>query len=204
MSPKDIKSQKMQAIEEEQFEQLFFKYHGRLVLYANKFFHDMEQARDVVQDVFFELWKKPELLWMDNSIRSYLFKAVKNKSLNIIRRQTVRNEADVHLTDGLLEAEVSAYCSEEDPLVSLLELEIQDKVEEVIENLPDKCREVFKLSRQEQFMNKQIAEKLGISVKMVEKQMSKALRSFRQEMAEYIVLLSCIFLCCNLPVLCYL
>ena len=83
----------------------------------------------------------------------------------------------------------SDYLSSSDnPFSSLLEAELEDKMQDVINTLPEKCRDIFLMSRYEDLKNREIAEKLQISVKMVEKQMSKALRILREELAEYMVL----------------
>ncbi len=169
------------------YKDLFYKYHGRLVLYANKFLNDMELSRDIVQEVFFQLWKNPGLLLTDYSIKSYLFKSVRNGALNSLRHlKVVHNISDKKIYDPN-SADYNSFNDKDDPLSTLLELELIEKMEDIIENLPEKCRQVFKLSRQEQLKNKEIAEKLGVSVKMVEKQMSKALKVFRKELAEYLL-----------------
>jgi RNA polymerase sigma-70 factor (ECF subfamily) len=157
-------------------------------LYANKFLNDIELSRDVVQEVFFQLWKKPDLLLVDYSVKFYLFKAVRNEALNNIRHLKVVHNASKQLTHDPYDANYNSFNEDDDPLSNLLELELIEKVEDVIKSLPDKCQEVFKLSRQDQLKNKEIADKLGISVKMVEKQMTKALKVFRKELAEYILL----------------
>ncbi len=177
----------MQDKELKAYQDIFYKYHGRLVLYANKFLNDMELSRDVVQEVFFQLWKNPGLLLTDYSIKSYLFKSVKNGALNNIRHlKIVHNVGDNKIYDPN-SVDYNSFNDKDDPLSTLLELELLEKMEDIIENLPEKCRQVFKLSREEQLKNKEIAEKLGVSVKMVEKQMSKALRVFRKELAEYLL-----------------
>jgi len=169
------------------YHQLFYKYHGRLVLYANKFLNDIELSKDVVQEVFYHLWKDPELLLNDYSIKSYLFTATRNGALNNLRHLKVVYNAEKNKGDDILGMGYSSFSEEDDPLSNLLELELIEKVEDIIQNLPERCREVFKLSRQEQMKNKEIAEKLGVSVKMVEKQMTKALKVIRKELAEYIL-----------------
>ena len=169
------------------YHQLFYKYHGRLVLYANKFLNDIELSKDVVQDVFYQLWKNPELLLNDYSIKSYLFTAVRNGALNNLRHLKVVYNAEKNKGADIFGMDYSTFSEDDDPLSNLLELELIEKVEDIIQNLPDKCREVFKLSRQEQLKNKEIAEKLGVSIKMVEKQMTKALKVIRKELAEYIL-----------------
>jgi RNA polymerase sigma-70 factor (ECF subfamily) len=169
------------------YREVFYRYHGRLVLYANKFLNDIELSRDVVQEVVFNIWKNPEVLLSDYSIKSYLFKSVKNGALNNLRHLKVIYNTTDELTHDPNRPDYNTFNEENDPLTSLLEVELLEKVEDIINNLPEKCRIVFKLSRQEQLKNKEIAEQLGVSVKMVEKQMTKALKVFRKELAEYLL-----------------
>jgi len=176
------------------FEQLFFKYHGRLVLYANKYLQDMDLSRDVVQEAFYSLWQNSDTFSFDDAPKSYLFQTVKNKSLNWLRYNGHRSNEGID-PDAQLHLIESNYLSNSDnPFSSLLEAELEDKMQGVINTLPEKCREIFLLSRYEDLKNREIAEKLQISVKMVEKQMSKALRILREELAEYMVLFIAVLL----------
>ncbi len=178
----------------EVFEKLFFKYHGRLVLYANKYLHDMDLSRDVVQEAFYNLWQKSETFSFEEAPKSYLFQTVKNKSLNWLRYNTLRGNDRID-SDRQLQLIESNYLANSDtPFSSLLEAELEDKMQHVIDALPEKCREVFLLSRSEELKNREIAEKLQISIKMVEKQMSKALRILREELAEYMVFIIALLL----------
>ena len=176
------------------FEQLFFKYHGRLVLYANKYLHDMDLSRDVVQEAFYNLWQQSDTFSFDDAPKSYLFQTVKNKSLNWLRYNNLRSSDHIDPDTQLNLIESTYLSSSDNPFSSLLEAELEDKMQGVIEALPEKCREIFLLSRYEDLKNREIAEKLEISVKMVEKQMSKALRILREELAEYMVLFIAVLL----------
>lgn len=176
------------------FEQLFFKYHGRLVLYANKYLQDMDLARDVVQEAFFSLWEKSDSFEFDDAPKSYLFQAVKNKSLNWLRYNGLRKAGSLHPDDQLAFIESQFISNSSTPFTSLLEDELQEKMQAVIATLPEKCRLIFEMSRAEELKNKEIAERLNISVKMVEKQISKALRILRDELAEYLVIVIALLL----------
>jgi len=170
------------------FEQLFFKYHGRLVLYANKYLQDIDLSRDVVQEAFYNLWQKSDTFSFDDAPKSYLFQTVKNKSLNWLRYNGHRSSESIDSDTQLHMIESNYLSNSDNPFSSLLEAELEDKMKDVIDALPEKCREIFLMSRYEDLKNREIAEKLQISVKMIEKQMSKALRILREELAEYMVL----------------
>lgn len=176
------------------FEQLFFQYHGRLVLFANKFLGDMQVSRDLVQDAFAALWDKADQLDITHSPKAYLFQVVRNSCLNYNRHSLVKQTAEANLEAKIRELEMQAYGNSDTPYISLIELELEERIAATIENMPEKCREVFKLSRHEQLKNKEIAERLNISVKMVEKHISKALVILRRDLADYLsVLLSAFF-----------
>lgn len=188
----DLKNKEIRA-----YEELFFRYHGRLVLFARKFTGDLQSAQDLVQDVFLNLWEKAETININSSPKAYLFQSVRNSCLNYKRHINIRHTVEDELTLKISLSEQMTYSDFNDPYYSLLELELQRKIEEVINSLPEKCLEVYKLSRQNCLHNKEIAEKLGISVKMVEKHISRALSVIRCELKEYLGILL-VFLLRNL------
>lgn len=166
------------------FEQLYLNYHGKLVLYVNKYLHDIDLSKDIVQEAFTAFWKQMENKPFQGNAKAYLFQAVRNKALNTIRdRKNL-----VNIEDGpvaiLNEAERSILSNPSNPFVSLLELELEEQIEQVMNRLPKGCLDVFQMSRNEGLKNREIADKMGVSVKMVEKQITKALNLFRKEFAE--------------------
>jgi RNA polymerase sigma-70 factor (ECF subfamily) len=167
------------------YRDLFYQYHGRLVLFAHKFTGDLQVSQDIVQDAFLKLWKKSPSLASFEVPRAYLFQSVKNSCLNHIRHIKIRHLAESQIVSQLAEVEKELYLAQDDPLQSLLEQDVQRKIEEIVQSMPEKCREVFLLSRTEMLKNREIADQLGISVKMVEKQISKALLMLRTNLSEY-------------------
>lgn len=176
------------------YKELFFKFHGRLVLFANKFTGDLQVSQDIVQDAFLKLWEKYNNQETIELPKAYLFQAVRNSCLNHQRHLKIKYSVEEKLALKISLIEKSAYFESNDPLHSLLELEIEAKIEETIKTMPYKCRQVFKMSRHDFFKNKQIAKELGISVKMVEKHISKALLILRSGLSEYLGVLLIIFL----------
>ena len=170
------------------FRELYFRYHGRLVLFANKFTGDIQVSQDIVQDAFLKLWEKesPEMI---ESPKSYMFQAVKNSCLNHYRHINIKNAAEKKLAEKIDALEKSVFYDLNDPFYSLLEQEIEDKVEMIVQSLPEKCREVFRMSRRDLKKNRQIALEMGISEKMVEKHISKALALLRKGLSEYLTVL---------------
>ncbi|WP_235934077.1 RNA polymerase sigma-70 factor [Sunxiuqinia indica] len=168
------------------YEMIFFRYHGRLVLFANKFTYDLEVAQDIVQDAFLTLWEKADLLTINDSPKSYLFQMVKNRSLNYKRHLNVKSSVKDRLIAEIQSLEIDMYNRPGDPFESLLESELENRIDQIIQKLPGKCQRVFVMSRKEHRKNKEIAEELGVSVKTVEKYISKALKVLRIELADYI------------------
>jgi len=176
------------------FRKLFFKFHGNLVLFANKFTGDMQVSQDLVQDAFMKLWEQYQADATINSPKAYLFQAVRNNCLNHYRHLKTRYSVKEELATKISSLERSAYLNDDSPLQSLLELEMKEKIETLIETMPEKCQKVYKMSRHDFLKNKQIAEKLGVSVKMVEKHISKALMILRSGLSDYMGIILIILL----------
>ena len=175
----------------ELFEELFNQYSKPLFYYAAKFVED-EAARDIVQDIFAKLWSDQKIT-IKLSLNSFLFTMVRNSCLQQLEKQKVRNKYLESTKLKLQEEELQFYMNEK---TSLIEQELETKLNEVLNSLPDRCKQIFMMSRFENKKNKEIAEELDISVKAVEKQITKALATIRFEMKDYMPLL--IFLSGNL------
>jgi len=163
------------------FEQLFKEHFVHLCGFAQNYVPDLDDAKEIVQDVFINLWNKRETITSDKSVKSYLFTSVKNRCFNFIRdnKKFRSNILDVDIADYETPYENDSFSGHE----------LQNKIDKAISDLPEKCRQVFKLSRIEELKYKEIAEKLNISVKTVEAQMSKALKVLREELKDYITVI---------------
>lgn len=168
----------------ELFDELFRQYSKPLFYYAAKFV-DEEIARDIVQDVFVKLWDDQNIT-IRNSINALLFTMIRNSCLQQLEKQKVRNKYAESAKLKLQEEELRFYMEEK---TSLIEQELENKLNEILNNLPDRCRQIFTMSRFENKKNKEIADELDISVKAVEKQITKALATIRTEMKDYLPLL---------------
>jgi len=168
----------------ELFEELFNQYSKPLFYYAAKFVED-EAARDIVQDVFAKLWSDQKIT-IKLSLNSFLFTMVRNSCLQTLEKQKVRNKYLESTKLKLQEEELQFYMHEK---TSLIEQELENKLNEVLDSLPDRCKQIFMMSRFENKKNKEIAEELDISTKAVEKQITKALGTIRSEMKDYLPLL---------------
>jgi len=165
--------------DEKSFEQLFRNQYAPLCGYARKYIDDPDQSEEVVQDVFANLWQKRSTIEITSTIESYLFRAVRNTCLNILKHFKVREKHK----DGIT-ASYNNSGERADNLV--LEIELMNQIENLISELPPERQKVFKMSRFEEMKYKEIAEELGISIKTVEAQMGKALKFLRENLGDYL------------------
>ncbi len=160
------------------FEALFRSEFKSLCFLAMKYVKDYEVSREVVQDAFINLWEKRATIDTDRQVRSYVASAVRNKCLNWLRDHKKFNS---YLLD-IEEVSMDLTYQQTDKIVVS---ELRTRIDGAIDELPEKCREIFKLSRFENLKYAEIAGKLEISVKTVETQMSKALQHMRIRLLEY-------------------
>lgn len=167
---------------ENAFEALFKDYFKRLRQYAYTFVQDPELAEDIVQNVFYRLWEKIEVLNFSDSIAAYLYRAVYNESLNHLKHSKVKRSYQSYLHRRLKD--------ESDNAQKKLNLgQLEQHLREAINELPEQCRTIFQLSRFEELRYREIGTRLGISVKTVENQMGKALKLLRARLIEFLPLL---------------
>ena len=168
----------------EAFDELCMKYYAMMLSYAKLFLKD-EWAEDVVQDVFFNVWQNREKLDEKGNITGYLIKSVYNRSMNYLQKNKRRHEYRIW-TNDYIESLSSTYLStEHNPTISkLFNSDLKESLDHAISQLPAKCREVFRLSYIENFTNKEISHKLGISVSTVENHMYLALKKLRSILAD--------------------
>lgn len=155
----------------------FNEYFEVLHRYAYTMLKDSDEAKDVVQIIFIQLWEKRDTLAIRQSVRAYLYTATHNHCLNRIKSQQTRQRHYDHFATG----EVQASTASEDQLYLR---ELKKEVLSAMDTLPDKCREIFYKSRFEEKTYPEIAKELGISIKTVEAQMGKALRTLRTLLAD--------------------
>lgn len=164
------------------FETLFMQLYKPLLAYAFRFVNDKNISEDIVQDVFCKLWQQREhIRFEDNAVKSYLFKSVYTHALNVLNKKpqsTYSLESENHAV--LLEQYISSYMINSEQ--SLLLKELETEIRSYIKTLPPQCQKIFILSRKYGLKNRQIAEQLNISIKAVEKQISKALFNLKKHL----------------------
>jgi RNA polymerase sigma-70 factor (ECF subfamily) len=162
---------------------LFSIYFPRLNDFARKVVKDDGISQDIVQEVFVKVWEKRGEIESLN-VEAFLFKLVRNHCIDNYKHLKVVNNhmQEIQISSKYEELYRIDFIGNE-PYV-LIEQELNIKIEKTIQNLPERCREVFMLSRINGLKNKEIAEKLDINIKNVERHLSRAMQSFRENFRE--------------------
>jgi len=161
------------------FTEIYQRHWHMLYLHTYKVLADADEAKDLVQDVFFVFWAKAGSLDIRTNLKGYLYTAMRNRIISLIRRRKVSEQfVDLLLTelDGLDHTTVQEI--DEQELMALIDAEIA--------RLPQKMRMVFELSRKEFLTHKEIAERLGISEEAVKKQIHRSLRLLKAKLGHYV------------------
>ncbi len=173
-------------------ELLFSIYFPRLNDFARNVAKDDVISQDIVQEVFVKVWEKKAEIENVN-LEAYLFRLVRNRCIDYIKHLKVVNNRmqEIQISSKYEELYRIDFIGNE-PYV-LIEQELKQKIEKTIQSLPDRCREVFILSRLNGLKNKEIAEKLNINIKNVERHLSRAMQSFRENLSEELPIALIIF-----------
>lgn len=163
------------------FNQLFHSVYIQLYFYCRKYIYDPEVAKDLLQNVFLRFWGKREVIEIHTSLNAYLHKAVQNECLNHLR--TLKTTC----APGKDEFGRKLECTDAiTPHSELIVQEIERITESTIEQLPNQCKYIFKLSRIEGLKNQEIADRLDISVRTVETQIYRALKILKNRLKDYL------------------
>jgi RNA polymerase sigma-70 factor, ECF subfamily len=161
------------------YETIFRKHYQALCNYACGILKDMDDAEEVVQSIFLKLWEQREEIEINVSLKSYLYRAVHNTCLNRLKHLKIQDTYRQYVGDYL-----------EDTFDSATDImdknELENRISEALEKLPEQCRIIFKMSRFEELKYQEIANKLGLSIKTIENQIGKALRIMRTELSDYL------------------
>lgn len=168
------------------YELLFKEYYKVLVIFASKYIKDIEAAKELVQELFVHIYEKRENLDINSSLKSYLFRSVHNRSINLINSKKIR---DRYAENYIKNTDIIINTIEQEVNVS----EMENALHSAINELPPRCKTIFKMNRFEGLSNNEIAEKLTLSKRTVETQISKALKILRIKLEPYMVA-SCIAL----------
>ncbi len=161
------------------FELVFKYYYSGLVVYADQIIKDLVISEDIVQSVFMKLWETRETIEI-RSFRSYFIQCVKNRCIDHLRSQQVKQRFDNRIPEA-----ANLVIGED----LWTKNELNELIERAVDNLPPRCREIFLMSRFENLKIAEIAEKLKISKRTVETQISKALKILRVKLVDYLSIL---------------
>jgi RNA polymerase sigma-70 factor (ECF subfamily) len=161
--------------DEDAFDTIFRAWYAPLVRFAERLVGAQAIAEEIVQDVMLELWQRRESLAEDGSAQAYLFQSTRNRAFNHLRHENVERKSGPF---------VQGPTSIDAPGTGrLVADELELAVRAAVNDLPDRCREVFELSRVHGLKYAEIAQTLEMSVKTVEAHMGRALRTLRQRLA---------------------
>jgi RNA polymerase sigma-70 factor, ECF subfamily len=166
--------------DEQAFERVFTEWFGRLHAYAFSVLRDDALAEEVVQSVFCRIWEKRGGLQVHTSLKAYLYGAVYHECVNWLRQEknSKAHRSHVLRSSSQTAAETAADKTELGQL--------EKRLQQALDELPDQCRAIFQLSRFGELKYREIADQLGLSVKTVETQMSKALKLLRHKLADFL------------------
>lgn len=174
----EITSYRLNRDNEAEFEQLFKKHFKGMHSYAMTLVKDDMVAEEIVQNIFCKLWEKEEQIEIRESAAGYLYRSVYNEGLNYLKHLKVREA-------------YHSYAMEQDRAVnntaSRVEMkELEARLQKALNELPEKCRTIFQMSRFEELRYQEIADRLDLPVKTVENQMGKALKLLRVKLADFL------------------
>lgn len=168
--------------DETAFEMIFKTYYEPLCNYAFTFILDRDEAEEIVQATFLNVWEKKETIAIETSLKAYLYRAIRNSCLNAIKHTNIKRK---HAAETVFVSDKSHEAVSQ----SVISSELDQKIGDALMVLPEQCRLVFRMSRFEDLKYAEIAEQLNISIKTVENQIGKALKIMREELKEYLPIL---------------
>ena len=192
--------ERLRAGSQEAFELLFRAHYPGLLRFACAQLRNRTDAEDAVHDVFLRIWRDRERLVDPGSVRAYLLAAMRNRVIDLLRRRTLQSRWMEPMTDGEdgriddRPQGLSAYdpAGSESDAASLAELDAA--IRDAVARLPERCRTVFILCREEQLSYAEAAEVMGVSVSTVKTQMARALASLRSALGPYLPFIAVIYL----------
>jgi RNA polymerase sigma-70 factor (family 1) len=168
------------------FESVFKFWYEPLVHFADEYIADLESARNIVQNIFMKLWEKHAMVDPDSNLKSYLYMATRNACLSHIRHIRLETAYFEKSRKSYEDLQLNYEALEELKMEQIDFSNLEKLIQDTIDSLPERCREVFLMSRYEDLKNKEIAEKLNISVKAVEANITRALIKLRENTMEYL------------------
>lgn len=180
---------RIQNNDEKAFEDIFRRYFQVLNEYAVFYTEDPQLSEDIVQDIFLKLWHSRHKISIHTTLKGYLYRSVHNRCIQYLRHKAVEQQHKDSHQAKLQEAILMNRLFFENGITRLFESEIKLLIQKSLDELPEKTREIYILSRKRYLTNKEIAKKKNISEKSVEYHISKVMESLRKYLRDYIPLL---------------
>ena len=169
------------------FRFIFDKYYDFLCMVADSYLRDEYISETIVGDIIYNLWEIKDNIDIKYSLRSYLVRSVKNRCINYLQQEYIQREISINQYEDKAAIEELFFIENKHPLESLLEQELENKINSIINELSPECRAVFKMSRFDGMKYEEIASELNISVNTVKYQKKNALGKLRLELKDYIL-----------------
>lgn len=176
------------------FEIVFLKYYSELCVYAASILGSKDVSEEIVQDVFVRFWESRNKITIQSSIRAYLYKTVHNQCINQIESWKIREKYSSNISNEYKHNLNSIPFTGDYPIANLIVKELEEKIKESIDALPDQCKEVFYLIRFKNKSYQETANQLNISLNTVKTQMQRAIFKLKAMLQEYLPLFISIFI----------
>lgn len=172
-----------------QFEEVYLSLYSRMKRFAQQYVIREEDAENIVQDIFFELWEKQQDLASFVNLNGFLFMMLKNRCIDFLRRKTIEQQATEQIQSEYLRTLKLKFESLEALDNKILnELDIDTIIQKALDKLPEKCRQIFVMSKIEGKKQKMIAKELNISINTVESQMAIAYKKLKEALKDHMLL----------------
>lgn len=166
---------------DKEFERIYIRYYARMKRFAKEYVIYEEDAENILQDVFVDFWEKREVLLTYVNLIAFLFTAIKNRCIDLLRRKTLEEEVTGRIQEEsflTLQMNLNSLKALDSDLFS--EENVETIINQAIASLPERCREIFIKSKIEGKKQKEIAAELNISVNTVETQMGIAYKKLKE------------------------
>lgn len=171
------------------FELVFKTWYKRLCIFAFDYTRQLETAEDIVKDFFVAFWDNRKTIEIKTSLSGYLFRSVRNSCINYLLRNKERKNTISLEEVNWIAIKINEPVSNDYPFENLLGNELEVQISDIVEKLPEGCREIFKLSRFDDLSHKKIAERLHISENTVKVQIYRALKNLKEVISFLVILL---------------
>ncbi len=163
---------KLKEGDEKAYEAIFHEYYALLTAFANKYLRDLDTSKEIAQNIFVKFYEKREIIEVSSSLKAYLFRMVHNDCISYIRKKNYVDSQTIALENE--QQNISDYQNFQE------QTEEEYKLHKLIEQLPPKCKQIFKLSRFEEKKHHEIAAMLNLSPRTVEGQISRAMKFLKE------------------------